>query len=68
MARDLLLSEYALYIQTINYPTVPRGTVHLRFTSSPYHDEALIDRLAEALVDVWNRLGLARRDQVLAAE
>jgi 5-aminolevulinate synthase len=40
----------------------------LRITPSPYHDVALIDRLAEALVAVWDRLGLVRSDQVLAAE
>src|SRR6202166_1804858 len=68
MACDLLLSEYGISIRPINFPPSPGGLGRLRITPSPYHDDALIDRLAEALVDVWDQLKLPRQPQILAAE
>jgi 5-aminolevulinate synthase len=47
---------------------VAKGTERLRITPSPYHDEALIDQLAEALLQVWERLGMPLREKSLAAE
>ena len=61
LVSDMLLSEHAVYVQPINYPTVPKGTERLRFTPSPLHDDGMMDALVSAMDGLWSRCNVARR-------
>jgi 5-aminolevulinate synthase len=64
-ASTLLLEKFAIYVQPINYPTVPKGTERLRITPTPFHDDQLIDEITVALREVWDRLGLPRETNLV---
>jgi 5-aminolevulinate synthase len=61
----MLLERFAIYVQPINYPTEAKGTERLHIAPTPFHNDQLIDGLADALREVWDRLGLPRETNVV---
>ena len=60
MISDILMENYGIYVQPINYPTVPKGTERLRITPSPVHSFSDIDFLVNAMNELWSQCALSR--------
>jgi 5-aminolevulinate synthase len=63
---DMLLNEHGIYVQPINYPTVPRGTERLRFTPTPFHDDQMFDHLVRVMDKLWAHCNVKRLGGVAA--
>ena len=66
LVSDMLLADFGIYVQPINYPTVPKGTERLRFTPTPLHDDAMMDDLVRAMDQLWTHCNVKRMGGVAA--